>query len=53
MLCDIVAQCNKSIIVENIPVDISGTIVGESPDCLLLPGTVVGGNPDRVYWDDV
>ena len=27
---------------ENNPVDISGTLVGESPDCLLLSGTVVG-----------
>ena len=28
----------------HIPVDISGTIVGESLDCLLLSGTVVGEN---------
>ena len=32
-------------------VDISGTIVSESPDCLLLPGTVVGENLDPVCWD--
>ncbi len=34
-----------------IPVDISGTVVGESPDCLLLSGTVLGENPDHVCWD--
>ncbi len=33
-----------------VPVDISGTVVGESPDCLLLSGTVVGENPDHVCW---
>ena len=32
----------------NYPVDISGTVVGESPDFLLLSGTVVGEN--RVCW---
>ncbi len=32
------------------PVDISGTVVGESPDCLLLSETVVGENPDHVCW---
>ena len=25
------------------PVDISGIVVGESADCLLISGTVVGG----------
>ena len=34
-----------------IPVDISGTVSGESPDCLLLSGTVVGENQDHVGWD--
>ncbi len=24
--------------------------MGESPDCLLLSGTVVGENPDHVCW---
>ncbi len=33
------------------PVDISGTVVGESPDCLLLFGTVVGENSDHVCWE--
>ncbi len=33
-----------------LPVDISGTVVGESLDCLLLSGTVVGENPDHVCW---
>ncbi len=33
------------------PVDISGTVVGESPDCLLFFGTVVGENPDYVCWE--
>ena len=32
------------------PVDIFGIVVGESPDCLLLSGTVVGENPDHVCW---
>ena len=32
------------------PVDISGTVVGECPDCLLLFGTVVGENLDHVWW---
>ena len=32
------------------PVDISGNVVGESSDCLLLSGTVVGENPDHVCW---
>ena len=32
------------------PVDIFGTVVGESPDCLLLSWTVVGENPDYVCW---
>ena len=32
------------------PVAISGTVVGEIPDCLLLSGTVVGENPDHVCW---
>ena len=27
---------------EKTPVDISGTIMGESPDCILLSGTVAG-----------
>ena len=35
----------------SIPVDISGTVVGESLDCLLLSGTVVGENPDHVCLD--
>ncbi len=30
---------------------ISWTVVGESPDCLLLSGTVVGENLDYVCWD--
>ncbi len=34
-----------------IPVEISGTVMGESPDCLLLSGTVVGENLDHVCWD--
>ncbi len=34
------------------PVDISGTVVGESPDCLLLFGTVVGENLNHVYWEE-
>ncbi len=33
------------------PVEISGTVVGENPDCLLLSGTVVGENPDHVCWE--
>ncbi len=32
------------------PVDISGTVVGESPDSLLLSGTVVSENQDHVCW---
>ena len=32
------------------PVDISGTVVGKSQDCLLLSQTVVGENPDHVCW---
>ena len=32
------------------PVDNFGTVVGESLDCLLLSGTVVGENPDHVCW---
>ncbi len=32
------------------PVDIFRTVVSESPDCLLLSGTVVGENPDYVCW---
>ena len=32
------------------PVDISGNVVGESLDCLLLSETVVGENPDHVCW---
>ena len=35
----------------NIPVDISGTVLGECLDCLLLSGIVVGENPDHVCWD--
>ncbi len=35
----------------HIPVDISGTVGGESPDYLLLFGTVVGENLDHVCWD--
>ncbi len=34
------------------PADISGTVVGESPDCLLLSGAVVGENPDHVCWEE-
>ena len=34
-----------------IPVDISGTIVGESPNFLFLSGTLVGENLDHVCWD--
>ncbi len=37
----------------SIPVDISGTVVGASPDCLLLSGMVVGENPDHVCWESV
>ena len=33
------------------PVDFSGTIVVESPDSLLLSGTVVGENLDHIYSD--
>ncbi len=29
---------------------ISGAVASESPDCLLLSGTVVGENPDYVCW---
>ena len=32
------------------PVDIFETVIGESPDCPLLSGTVVGENPDYVCW---
>ncbi len=32
------------------PGDISGTVVGENQDCLLLPGNVVGESPDHVCW---
>ncbi len=32
------------------PVDIFGTVVGESPDCLLLSGTVVSENTDYLCW---
>ena len=32
------------------PVNISGTVMGESPDCLLLSGTMVGENWDYVCW---
>ncbi len=35
------------------PVDISGTVVGESPDCLLLSWTGVGENLDHVCWGGV
>ncbi len=35
----------------NIPVDISGNVVGENPDCLLFFGTVAGENPDHFCWD--
>ncbi len=31
---------------KSIQVDISGTVVGKSLDCLLLSGMVVGENPD-------
>ncbi len=34
----------------NYPADISGSVVGESLDCLLLSGTVVSENPDHVCW---
>ena len=34
-------------------VDISGTVVGECPDCLLLSGTVVSENPDHVCWAQI
>ena len=34
------------------PVDISGSVVGESSDCLLLSETVVCENPDLVCWLD-
>ncbi len=33
-----------------VPVEISGTMVGESLDCLLLSGTVVDENLDHVCW---
>ncbi len=44
---------NATFTVITIPVDISGTIMGESPDYLLLSGTTVGENADHVCWDDV
>ncbi len=34
------------------PVDISGAVICDSPDYLLLSGTVVGGNLDHVRWED-
>ena len=34
------------------PLDNFGTVVGENPDCLLLPGTVVGENPEHVCWEE-
>ena len=40
-----------SALSKSIPVDNFGTVVGESPDCLLLSGTVVSENPDHVCWD--
>ncbi len=33
------------------PVDISGTVAGERPDCLLLFGTVVSEILDYVSWE--
>ncbi len=45
---EVAAPCYKN---KYIPVDISGTVVGESPDCLLLSETVVGENQDHVCWD--
>ena len=41
------ASCDSTI---SYPVDIFGTVVGESLECLLLFGTVVGENPDHVSW---
>ncbi len=35
------------------PVDISGTVVDESPDCLLLSGTTAGENLDHVCWEGI
>ncbi len=35
------------------PVDIFGTVVGESPDSLLLSWTVVGENPNHVCWVEI
>ena len=32
------------------PIDISGTVMSERLDCLLLSGTVVSKNPDHVCW---
>ncbi len=40
----------KCLAIDLYTVDISGTMVGGSPDCLLLSGTVVGENPDHVCW---
>ncbi len=40
-----ISLCNSDL-----PVDISGTVMGESPDCLLLSGTVVSENQDHVCW---
>ncbi len=35
-----------------IPVDISGIVSGESPDCQFLSGTLVGENTERVCWEN-
>ncbi len=31
-------------------VGVAEPVVGESPDCLLLSGTIVSENPDHVCW---
>ncbi len=39
-------MCNADITTG--PVDISGTVMGESLDCRMISRTVVGKNPDHV-----
>ena len=41
----------SGIIYFNSSVDISGTVVGEGPDYLLLSGTMVGENRDHICWE--
>ncbi len=40
----------SSCIFDILATHISGTFVGESPDCLLLSGTVFDENLDHVCW---